>query len=232
MTTDRTTYYEVLHVDPAADQAEIRRAYHRAARRWHPDHYADRGADEAFEAEHEMRRVNEAWAVLGEVGKRAVYDRQLSGGGAAEQRRARTGYVNDDGVIRIDPRLLDPSFVQARRHAQHDEISNRSSVILRVAPVVVLLALLVGIFVFTAYARGSDATAASTTAPGPNLGEGVLPNGCVSILEGPALQPRPCDASADYQVIGARRPDGVCPPGTGRDLELLNGAIACLRSIG
>jgi phosphatidylserine decarboxylase len=33
---------------------------------------------------------------------------------------------------------------------------------------------------------------------------------------------------ADGKVIGARLPDGVCPIGTIREVELTNGAIACL----
>ena len=75
-------------------------------------------------------------------------------------------------------------------------ISNRSSAILRVAPMLALLGLLLAIFVFTAYARNGDATAATTTLPGPSLGAGIKANDCVTVLTGPSLLSRPCDATA------------------------------------
>lgn len=227
-----STHYEVLGVAKTAEHAEIRRAYHRAARRWHPDGFIDVPKAEAERAEREMRRVNEAWKVLGEADSRRDYDRHLSGGATVDREAARTtGIRTDDGVIRVDPRLLDPEFVAARRHAQQDEISNRSSAILRVAPILALLGMLAAIFVFTAYARGGGDSATTTTLPGPSLGNGIEAGTCVSVIGGPSLLARPCDANADGLVIGAREPDGVCPLGTVRDVELSNGAIACLAAI-
>lgn len=227
------THYELLDVAPSADHAEIRRAYHRAARRWHPDHFAGEPGAAAERAEGRMRLVNEAWETLGDVERRKAYDRRLRGGLAPGSSRPHEAgpAAEDDGVIRIDPRLLDPSFLASRRDAQMSEISNRSSVILRVAPMLALLGLLVGIFVFTAYARGSDATAATTTLPGPNLGAGIEANDCVTVLTGPALMARPCDATADGRVIGARLANGTCPLGTIRQVTLSNGAIACLAAV-
>lgn len=224
-----STHYDVLGVAKTAEHAEIRRAYHRAARRWHPDGFIGVPEAEAELAELQMRRVNEAWEVLGEAESRRDYDRRMGGDGATSQSTA--GIHTDDGVIRIDPRLLDPDFVAARRHAQFDEISNRSSAILRVAPILALLGLLAVIFVFTAYARGGGDGATTTTFPGPSLGSGIEAGTCVSVIGGPSLLARPCDANADGLVIGAREPDGECPLGTVRDVELANGAIACLAAI-
>ncbi len=221
------THYEVLGVAPAAVHAEVRQAYYRAARRWHPDQFAGGSPVEAEQAEVQMRRVNEAWSVLGTAERRRAYDRELDGVRTAA-RSASTGYTNVDGVIRVDPRLLDPEVLHARRHAQSDEISNRSSAILRVAPVLALLGLLAAIFVFTAYARSGRGSATTTTFPGPGLGAGIEAGTCVSVIGGPSLLARPCDANADGVVIGARLPDGTCPLGTGREVELTNGAIACL----
>lgn len=228
------THYEVLEVARSAEHIDIRRAYHRAARRWHPDRFAERSAADVEQAEGRMRLVNQAWEVLGDAGRRMVYDRELRGGltGDTTARRTTTGPVaDDDGVIRIDPRLLDPAFLAARRDAHLNEISNRSSAILRMAPLVALLGLLAAIFVFTAYARNNSGSVAGTTLPGPSLGAGIEANDCVSVLTGPALLARPCDATADGRVIGARLPDGVCPLGTIREVELTNGAIACLAAI-
>jgi curved DNA-binding protein CbpA len=62
------TPYEVLGVDPAASDAEIRRAYVALARRFHPD------ANPA--GEDRMRAVNEAWAILGDRQRRREWDRR------------------------------------------------------------------------------------------------------------------------------------------------------------
>lgn len=54
--------------------AEIKRAYLAAAREAHPDlHHETEGARQG--AEDRMRRINQAWSVLGDVDERAAYDR-------------------------------------------------------------------------------------------------------------------------------------------------------------
>jgi hypothetical protein len=60
------SHYEVLGVPVTADEADIRRAYRRAARAHHPDH----GGDVV-----EFRRVTLAYEVLSDPGSRAAYDR-------------------------------------------------------------------------------------------------------------------------------------------------------------
>jgi hypothetical protein len=68
-------HYEILGVDPSASMAEIRRSYLRLARESHPDRHA--GSETArLEAEQRMRRINAAWAVLGDVDERSAYDRE------------------------------------------------------------------------------------------------------------------------------------------------------------
>ncbi|KPJ62801.1 molecular chaperone DnaJ [candidate division KD3-62 bacterium DG_56] len=63
-------YYEVLEVDPSASQDEIKRAYRRLARRYHPDCNA---GDPDCEAR--FKEVGEAYEVLSDPQKRAQYDR-------------------------------------------------------------------------------------------------------------------------------------------------------------
>jgi hypothetical protein len=227
------THYEVLGVARTADHAEIRQAYHRAARRWHPDGFADRSPGEERRAEAEIRRINQAWEVLGDEARRKTYDLELQQGivGRGGDGGGSSPTVDDDGVIRIDPRLLDPGFLAARRQAQFDEISNRSSLVLRAVPALAVIGLLGAIFVFTAYARESPEEASATTLAGPSLGEGIEANDCVTVLTGPALLERPCDAGADGQVIGARLEDGECPVATVREVELANGTVACLGAV-
>lgn len=53
---------------------EIRRAYVRLARRHHPDYFVDATPSERADAEWRMRVVNEAWAVLGDSGRRKAFD--------------------------------------------------------------------------------------------------------------------------------------------------------------
>ncbi len=226
---NHTDLYGVLGVSPSADHTQIRRAYLDAARRWHPDRYSAKPAAEAAEAEVAMRRVNEAWEVLGNKQRRADYDRRLRPPSTNGQR---PGMETIDGVTRIDPRLLDPEFLAARREAQFEQISTRTSLVLRAAPILAVLGLLAAILVFTAYARDSVDRPTAPTVPGPSLGAGIAANDCVVVTSGPALLEVPCTATADGRVIGARLPDGACPLGTIRDVELSNGSIVCLGAAG
>mmetsp|Transcript_1942 Transcript_1942/g.4958 ORF Transcript_1942/g.4958 Transcript_1942/m.4958 type:complete len:248 (-) Transcript_1942:109-852(-) len=69
--TEGLDYYEVLGVDRNTTLAEIKRAYHREALKWHPDKHPE---DEE-EAERQFRQVAEAYAVLGDAASRKRYDR-------------------------------------------------------------------------------------------------------------------------------------------------------------
>ena len=61
-------YYAVLGVEPSAGDAEIKTAYRRLARKYHPDVSKEAGAEEEF------RAVNEAYEALRDPQKRAAYD--------------------------------------------------------------------------------------------------------------------------------------------------------------
>ncbi len=217
-------HYKILGVAPSADAESIRRAYHEEARRWHPDGFSGRSAAELAEAEASMRSVNEAWRVLGDKTRRAEFDRMRTRGTTTPS----SGGINiQDDVIRIDPRLLDPEFLAARRRNSEAEIANGSAAVLRATPWLAMMGLLVAIFIFTAFAREPSAPPPSTV-PGPGLG--VEANACVRIATGPSLLAVPCDGGALYdgRVIGARFEDGVCPVGTIREVPLTPNKIACL----
>ena len=68
--TERPDHYRVLQVDPAANALVIQAAYRVLARIFHPDVEGD--ADQ-------MKRLNDAWAVLGDPRRRAEYDRERAG---------------------------------------------------------------------------------------------------------------------------------------------------------
>ncbi|MFT3762817.1 MAG: DnaJ domain-containing protein [Pseudoxanthomonas sp.] len=61
-------YYAILGVEPSAGEAEIKTAYRRLARKYHPDVSKEAGAEEKFKA------VNEAYEALRDPQKRAAYD--------------------------------------------------------------------------------------------------------------------------------------------------------------
>ncbi|MEV8473700.1 J domain-containing protein [Ralstonia sp. UNC404CL21Col] len=66
-----TTIYATLGVQPDATLDEIKRAYRRAAMKWHPDRNPGREA-EAYAAFQEIR---EAYAILSDAEQRRVYDK-------------------------------------------------------------------------------------------------------------------------------------------------------------
>src|SRR5580692_2948024 len=61
-------YYEILGVTRGADADEVKRAYRKLARKFHPDVSKEKNAEEKF------KEVQEAYEVLRDPDKRAAYD--------------------------------------------------------------------------------------------------------------------------------------------------------------
>ncbi|MCK5360036.1 MAG: DnaJ domain-containing protein, partial [Gammaproteobacteria bacterium] len=62
-------YYELMGIKREATQDEIKRAYRKLARKYHPDVSKETNAEERF------KEVNEAYEVLSDPSKKGQYDR-------------------------------------------------------------------------------------------------------------------------------------------------------------
>jgi len=75
------TYYDVLDITRKAKQEEVKDAYRRLAKKYHPD----LNIDDPEEAEERFKELQEAHATLSDPWKRALYDQDLQFGSMAEQ---------------------------------------------------------------------------------------------------------------------------------------------------
>ncbi len=83
MPSTKKDYYEILGVPRNASQEEIKKAFRRLARKYHPD------INKSPEAQEKFKEINEAYQVLSDPEKRKLYDRYghsaFEGVGAQEQ---------------------------------------------------------------------------------------------------------------------------------------------------
>ena len=91
-TTTKQDYYELLGVSRKAAQKEIRQAYRKLARKYHPDlNPGDKSSEEKF------KQVQEAYDVLSDAKKRQMYDQfgfeTPGAGGMPTRSRMRTAFT-------------------------------------------------------------------------------------------------------------------------------------------
>ena len=201
---DVPTHYEVLGVDPGADTETIRRAYVMVAKATHPDRRGSDDPERVARAEEHIRLANAAWNVLRDPGRRAEYDRSLRREPAAAPSPADRP---DDGPTSgaAPDRPTPPSG-----HV----VPTAEASIWRFAPIVVVLAVLLGILVVSAYATSRDETAPADTrarSQVPAVDECVL----VAFLSGGrAPVPVTCGTQGSFRVVSLVDTPRPCPSGT------------------
>ena len=83
-------YYQVLHVGRNASQEEIKRAYRKLSRKYHPDNAGE-------QAREQFDRVQEAYGVLGDEEKRAAYDEKMRAGGQGDRGAEKAAHGKNAG---------------------------------------------------------------------------------------------------------------------------------------
>ena len=93
-------YYETLGVPRDASAEDVRRAYRKLARKYHPDVNKEPGAEDRF------KQISEAYEVLRDDDKRARYDRLGANWRAGQDVSGAPGFEQDTGAgfhdVRVD----------------------------------------------------------------------------------------------------------------------------------
>jgi len=99
-------YYAILGLTRAASGKDIKKAYRALAMRYHPDHNPGDHASEA-----RFKQIGEAYAVLGDAGKRIAYDQGLRAGAPPPSAaRPAAHYTPESAFSELSPLRLWKSF--------------------------------------------------------------------------------------------------------------------------
>uniref|UniRef100_A0A0D9WJP7 J domain-containing protein n=1 Tax=Leersia perrieri TaxID=77586 RepID=A0A0D9WJP7_9ORYZ len=105
-------YYKILGVDKAASDDDLKKAYRKLAMKWHPD----KNPNNKKEAENKFKQISEAYEVLSDPQKRAVYDQYGEEGlkGQVPPPGATFFSTGGDGpnVFRFNPRNAEDIFAE------------------------------------------------------------------------------------------------------------------------
>ena len=116
--TAAVDYYEVLEISPSAKPDQVRSAYYRLAKRFHPD--ANGRGVESDPGHERFLAIQKAYEVLGDAVARSAYDEQLessrrpSGGTAAANADSKAS----ETAARSAPAKRNPSLEEIRRARQ------------------------------------------------------------------------------------------------------------------
>jgi DnaJ-class molecular chaperone len=100
-------YYQILGVSKSAAEKDIKSAYRKLARKWHPD----ANPDNAKDAEEKFKEIAEAYEVLGDPEKRRKYDALGSDWSqAAQQAESQRRYRTQQGSPSAEDPFANASF--------------------------------------------------------------------------------------------------------------------------
>ena len=193
--------YAVLGVSNDASVVEIRDAYRRQARRLHPDRARDAGDG--------MAAVNEAYRVLGDPGRRAVYDASRRAPASAATTTAPTS--NQTSVPRPSLAPLAPARVPWR-----------------------LMATMAGVGAVVVAVLAAFARPAEPPAPDNLIGAGS----CVVVESNMDAREVTCPAPGATSMDAVRVVRALvastleCPMGTDAHRDRQGRGIACLEPVG
>jgi len=105
------TYYDILDITRKAKPDEVKAAYRRMAKRFHPDHNVDNP-----DAENQFKEVQEAHATLSDPWKRALYDQDLQFGSMAIQEGGQETW--EEAWARETPEERQARLERYRRYAR------------------------------------------------------------------------------------------------------------------
>ncbi|CAD6251117.1 unnamed protein product [Miscanthus lutarioriparius] len=108
-------YYKVLQVERGASDVELKKAYRKLAMKWHPD----KNPSNKKEAEAKFKQISEAYEVLSDSQKRAVYDQygeeglkgQVPPPGAGSPSGS-SSYGGNASTFQFNPRSADDIFAE------------------------------------------------------------------------------------------------------------------------
>jgi molecular chaperone DnaJ len=185
-------------VKPSASLEDIRHAYRNLARAHHPDATgAGSGVD--------MAAVNEAWRVLSDPARRAVYDASL--------RVSRVRAAPPPPTV-VDADLDDATgFVPIRHPLARLGIP---------LPWIVVLGVLAVIFVFTAYAVRSSHS-------GGGRPDGVIEVGSCVTVAPDGVTEAACDSAHDGRVVAMPPAGTLCDASASGVLDRRTGDVVCVR---
>lgn len=195
------THYDELGIGADASGDAVREAYRRLAREFHPDRTAGSaaGADR-------MPAINEAYRVLSDPGRRAMYDASLRGGPVID-RSGRAGDIDldDHDVEVIRPVGSPPRLPDVR-------VPWRTLV------------------VCTAIAIAAVFVLAQFTEPGAPAGpDGILRGGdCVEVLTDGRVGEIACTGESDLVVRALVPFDGECRSGWSQYPDRQGMGLACV----
>ncbi|CAN0144596.1 unnamed protein product [Ascophyllum nodosum] len=104
----RKDFYKILGVSRSADEAEIKKAYRKAALKYHPDRQSSKTEEEKEQAGKVFRDIGEAYEVLSDPQKKQRYD---SGVDLEDIDNPHAGHGGRHGGMDIDPSVLFQMFM-------------------------------------------------------------------------------------------------------------------------